>query len=62
MEPSTSTNQPNLLDQFLVNKNMAADGSPLRALADTIDILRFPGMTDPGDYPNPCPSAAWETR
>ena len=48
-------NQPNMLDQFLVNKNMAADGSPLRALADTIDILRFPGMTDPGDYPKPIP-------
>jgi hypothetical protein len=47
-------NQPNMLDQFLVNKNMAADGSPLRVLAATIDILRFPGMTD-RDYPKPIP-------
>ena len=48
-------NQPNMLDQFVVNKNMAADGSPMRAMAATIDILRFPGMTDPGDYPKPIP-------
>jgi predicted extracellular nuclease len=48
-------NEPNLLDQVLVNKNMATDAAPIRVLADTIEILRFPGTTDPGDYPKPVP-------
>jgi hypothetical protein len=51
-------NQPSMLDQFLVNKNMAADdsdASPISVRADTVRILRFPGMTDDGDYPKPVP-------
>ena len=48
-------NQPNLLDQFLVNTAMAAPDAPLRADADTVDILRFPGTVDPGEYPKPVP-------
>src|SRR5829696_2757200 len=36
-------NEPNLLDQFLVNKNMARQNAPLRANADTVEILRFSG-------------------
>jgi predicted extracellular nuclease len=48
-------NQPNMLDQFLVNKSMAADTSSIRVRADTVRILRFPGMTDGGDYPKPIP-------
>lgn len=49
------SNQPNMLDQFLVNQHMAANDSPIRVLADTVEILRFAGMTDPGDYPKPVP-------
>jgi predicted extracellular nuclease len=48
-------NQPNMLDQFLVNQHMAANDSPIRVSADTVEILRFAGMTDPGDYPKPVP-------
>ncbi len=48
-------NQPNLLDQFLVNKNMARDAALLRALPETVEILRFPGTSDDGDYPKPVP-------
>lgn len=48
-------NQPNLLDQFLVNKNMASPNAPLRAVPTSVKIVRFPGMTTPGDYPRPIP-------
>ena len=44
-------NEPNLLDQFLVNKNMARQASPLRAEADTVRILRFDGTFSTGKYP-----------
>ncbi|OGO55676.1 MAG: endonuclease/exonuclease/phosphatase [Chloroflexi bacterium RBG_16_69_14] len=46
---------PNLLDQFLINKNMARQASPIRALPETTDIIRFAGMTATGDYPKPIP-------
>jgi len=48
-------NQPNLLDQFLVNKNMARQDSPIKANADTVEILRFPGTFSAGKYPRPKP-------
>jgi hypothetical protein len=48
-------NEPNLLDQFLVNVNMARPASPIRAEADTVQILRFPGMVSTGRYPKPRP-------
>ena len=48
-------NQPHVLDQFLANKNMATANSPLRVEAATVEILRFPGMTNPGVYPKPRP-------
>jgi predicted extracellular nuclease len=48
-------NEPNLLDQILVNKNMAGATAPVRCLADTIEIFRSFGATDPGDYPKPVP-------
>lgn len=48
-------NNPNLLDQFLVNVNMAREDSPLRADPDSVEILRFPGTVDPGTYPKPRP-------
>ncbi len=47
-------NEPNLLDQFLVNKNMAKQDSPIRAKPDTVEILRFPG-TFTGKYKRPKP-------
>ena len=49
------SNQPNMLDHFLVNKNMAADTAAIRAQADSVQILRFAGMTSAGDYPKPIP-------
>jgi hypothetical protein len=47
--------QPNMLDQFLVNANMATEGSPLRVDETSVEILRFAEMTDTGDYPRPVP-------
>src|ERR671925_136158 len=47
--------EPNLLDQFLVNKNMARQNTPLRAKAETVEILRFPGTFSTGKYPRPKP-------
>lgn len=48
-------NQPNMLDQFLVNANMARENSPLRVDADSVRILKFPGTFDTGTYPRPIP-------
>ncbi|MFI0480386.1 endonuclease/exonuclease/phosphatase family protein [Actinomadura sp. 9N215] len=48
-------NEPNLLDQFLVNANMAREAAVMRADADTVQILRFPGTSDTGTYPRPVP-------
>ncbi|WP_018639875.1 endonuclease/exonuclease/phosphatase family protein [Parafrankia elaeagni] len=48
-------NEPNLLDQFLVNANMAHPTSPLRANPDSVQILRFPELVHTGDYPRPRP-------
>jgi len=46
----------NLLDQFLVNRNMLDPGSPIRVLPETVEIVRFPGMFDPeAVYPAPIP-------
>ncbi|HEV8557509.1 MAG TPA: endonuclease/exonuclease/phosphatase family protein [Actinophytocola sp.] len=47
-------NQPNLLDQFLANKNMAREGAPLAIQPDTVEVLRFPG-TSTGVYHRPRP-------
>ena len=43
------------MDQFLVNKNMARQDSPIRAEADTVEIIRFPGTFSTGKYPYPKP-------
>ena len=48
-------NQPNLLDQFLVNKNMATAEAPLQALPDSVQILKPPAMTQTGVYKKPIP-------
>ncbi len=42
---------PNVLDQFLVNKNMIANKAAFRALPETVEVIRFPEMVDKGDYP-----------
>jgi hypothetical protein len=47
-------NEPNLFDQFLVNKNMAKQTAPVRAKAETVEILRFPN-TFTGKYKRPRP-------
>jgi hypothetical protein len=35
-------NEPNVLDQFLINKHLATDTAVLRALPATGEIIRFP--------------------
>jgi hypothetical protein len=47
-------NQPNVLDQFLVNKNMATQGSPIQVDADSVEIMRFAG-TSTGTFRRPRP-------
>jgi hypothetical protein len=46
--------QPNVLDQFLVSKNMAANDAPLKGNADSVKILRHPGAAA-GIYKKPVP-------
>jgi endonuclease/exonuclease/phosphatase family metal-dependent hydrolase len=48
-------NFANLLDQFLVNKNMAKQTAAIQAVADTVEIIRFPGMVSTGTYSAPVP-------
>jgi hypothetical protein len=46
---------PNVLDQFLGNKNLLIEGSAIKLLQDTAQVIRFPEMVDPGEYPKPIP-------
>jgi hypothetical protein len=46
-------NTPNLLDQFLVNKNMLKANSPIKAVVDSAQVRAFPEMRKAGDYPGP---------
>lgn len=46
-------NDPNFLDQFLVNKNLLTAQSPLKVVLESVAIARFPEMVDPGEYPKP---------
>jgi Endonuclease/Exonuclease/phosphatase family len=48
-------NFANVLDQFLVNKNMISQASPIRARPDSVEIIRFPGMSAKNTYPAPVP-------
>jgi hypothetical protein len=48
-------NQPNMLDQFLVNKNMATGDAMIKVNPGTAQILKPPAMVDPGLYPKPIP-------
>jgi len=47
--------EPNLLDQFLADKNLLKAGSPLRVLTESVQILRFPEMVAKGAVPQPIP-------
>ena len=46
-------NLPNVLDQFLANKNMVKQNVPIRVLPKSVEILRFPEMVETGNYPKP---------
>ena len=48
-------NFPNIFDQFLANKNLLNDNSPIRVLQDTVQIVSFPEMLTKGQYPQPIP-------
>jgi predicted extracellular nuclease len=48
-------NQPNQLDQFLANKNMATEDAPIAVLPETMEIIRFDGMFSTGTYRRPIP-------
>ncbi len=48
-------NAPNLLDQFLGNKNIIKDGAKIKILQNTAAILRYEGMVSTGTYPVPIP-------
>jgi Endonuclease/Exonuclease/phosphatase family len=45
-------NQPNMLDQFLVNKNMATGDATIKADLATAQILKPPAMVDPVSTPS----------
>ena len=48
-------NQPTVLDQFLVNENMATTNAALRVDADTVEVLRFPGTFTTSTFRRPRP-------
>jgi hypothetical protein len=48
-------NFANMLDQFLINKNMAKQTSPIQANPGSVEIIRFPEMVNTGTYPAPIP-------
>lgn len=48
-------NFANLLDQFLVNRSMVRETSPMWAGPDSVEIISFPGMVSTGTYPAPVP-------
>jgi predicted extracellular nuclease len=48
-------NFANVLDQFLVNRNMISKDYPVRADPDSVEIVRLPGMAGTGRYPAPIP-------
>ena len=48
-------NQRNMLDQFIVNQNMATGDVPIKVDSATVQILKLPAMVNPGVYPKPIP-------
>jgi Endonuclease/Exonuclease/phosphatase family len=47
--------QSEMLDQFLINKNMATGDAPIKLNPATVQILKPPAMVNPGIYPKPIP-------
>jgi endonuclease/exonuclease/phosphatase family metal-dependent hydrolase len=47
--------EPNLLDQFLADKNLLKAESPIRVLPESVQILHFPEMVAKGAIPQPVP-------
>lgn len=48
-------NQPNLIDQFLVNKNLISSTAAIKVDKTSVSVLQFPQMTAKGLYPAPIP-------
>jgi predicted extracellular nuclease len=48
-------NQPNMLDQFLVNAHLLRTTSTIRVKEDSIQLNNLPIMVKEGDYPSPIP-------
>jgi endonuclease/exonuclease/phosphatase family metal-dependent hydrolase len=48
-------NYANVLDQFLVNKNLIQSTGPLRAEPETAQLFDLPGLARAGAYPAPIP-------
>jgi hypothetical protein len=44
-----------MLDQFLINKNMATGDAPIKLNPATVQILKQVAMVNPGIYPKPIP-------
>ncbi|MBM4027952.1 MAG: hypothetical protein FJ280_21520 [Planctomycetes bacterium] len=48
-------NHPNVLDQFLANKNLLKGSAAIKVLPNSTEIVRFPDMVRAGEYPAPVP-------
>jgi predicted extracellular nuclease len=48
-------NLPNMLDQFLVNKNLIKKDSKVSVKENTVKVNKFPIMESKGKYPSPIP-------
>jgi len=48
-------NWPNVLDQFLVNKNLLLENAAIKLVSESATVVRFPEMVATGDYPRPVP-------
>lgn len=46
-------NEPNVLDQFLVNKAMLQPDAPVAVVPASVEVVRLPGMVAGGRYPYP---------
>jgi hypothetical protein len=53
---------PNMLDQFMVNKNISTGDAPIKVDPATAQILKLPTMVNPGVYPSQSHSAGWASR
>jgi endonuclease/exonuclease/phosphatase family metal-dependent hydrolase len=47
------SNEPNVLDQFLVSKGLLTGNSNISVRTNTVEIIRFPAMVNTGTYPIP---------